>query len=51
MEEEDRERDSEKRSLIGSRNREMLLLLLKIEGASTSPRDAGGLSRLRKAEE
>ena len=36
MEEEDRERESERRSVTGSRNREMLLLLLKVEGASTS---------------
>lgn len=36
MEEEDRERESEKRSVIGSRIRKMLLLLLKIEGISTS---------------
>ena len=36
VEEEDRERESERRSVTGSRNREMLLLLLKVEGASTS---------------
>lgn len=36
MEEEDRERESEKGNVTGSRIGEMLLLLLKIEGASIS---------------